>query len=177
MATQARPVASWKQMQCHLCFFFSFFFEIRKQENKKMIEIYKKERSICTCIGSTPSRKRIPASFSRAAKPNPSVKALARLLYGVYTYGVCAIVTKSIRCSLSCKRVIKLRFACLTKNAGVLLTAVSQLCPLDTARWFVCVPIDLLRIRLWRPFSGPPDQCTWIFPYSWIQEWSGRVFW
>ena len=37
--------------------------------------------------------------------------------------------------------------------------------------------IDQLRITPQSLFSGPPDQFTWMFLYSSIQEWSGRVFW
>ena len=37
--------------------------------------------------------------------------------------------------------------------------------------------IDHLCITPWSLFSGPPDQSTWMFTQSLIQEWSGRVFW
>ena len=37
--------------------------------------------------------------------------------------------------------------------------------------------IDPLRITPQSLSSGPPDQSTWMFLYSLIQEWSGRVFW
>ena len=37
--------------------------------------------------------------------------------------------------------------------------------------------IDLLRITPLSQVSGPPDQSTWMFPYSLIHEWSERVFW
>ena len=37
--------------------------------------------------------------------------------------------------------------------------------------------IDQLRITPQSLFSGPPDQSTWMFLYSSIQEWLGRVFW
>ena len=37
--------------------------------------------------------------------------------------------------------------------------------------------MDLLRITPQSLFIGPPDQSTWMFTWSLIQEWPGRVFW
>ena len=39
------------------------------------------------------------------------------------------------------------------------------------------LPIDPLHITPWSLFCGPPDQNTWMFTKSLIQEWLGRVFW
>ena len=48
-------------------------------------------------------------------------------------------------------------------------------------QWVPCTfiqnSIDPLRITPQNLFSSPPNQSTWMFTQSLIQEWSGRVFW
>ena len=82
------------------------------------------------------------------------------LVYGLYTY-LNILVYGLSRCTFLTVKIV----SCVTESF------IWKIWPRQTWR------IDPLRITPRSCFRSPPVQSTWMFTWSLIQEWSGRVFW